>query len=105
MSAAARPTPVPREGDAVSSIGVSLWVRLLESHNRMLAQVRRRLADDCTMPRFDLEQFIQLVVTLPQRRALGLGIPMTEAELDHWADDCVNLFVNGCRSWRQHAPG
>ena len=33
---------------------VSVWVRLLESHNLMLAEVRRRLADDCTMPRFDL---------------------------------------------------
>jgi len=33
---------------------VSLWVRLLESHNLMLSEVRRRLAEDCTMPRFDL---------------------------------------------------
>jgi DNA-binding MarR family transcriptional regulator len=40
--------------DTVASIGVSLWVRLLESHNLMLSEVRRRLADDCTMPRFDL---------------------------------------------------
>ena len=43
-----------REDAAVASIGVSLWVRLLESHNLMLAEVRRSLADDCTMPRFDL---------------------------------------------------
>jgi DNA-binding MarR family transcriptional regulator len=43
-----------REDAAVASIGVSLWVRLLESHNMMLAEVRRRLAEDCTMPRFDL---------------------------------------------------
>jgi DNA-binding MarR family transcriptional regulator len=35
-------------------MNVSLWVRLLESHNLMLCEVRRRLADDCTMPRFDL---------------------------------------------------
>jgi DNA-binding MarR family transcriptional regulator len=33
---------------------VSLWVRLLESHNLMLAEIRRRLADAATMPRFDL---------------------------------------------------
>jgi DNA-binding MarR family transcriptional regulator len=52
MKAAARVHA--REPDAVASIGVSLWVRLLESHNLMLAEVRRRLADDCTMPRFDL---------------------------------------------------
>jgi DNA-binding MarR family transcriptional regulator len=50
MRAAAR----SHGGDTVASIGVSLWVRLLESHNLMLSEVRRRLADECTMPRFDL---------------------------------------------------
>src|SRR4051812_6419835 len=40
--------------DATTRGNVSLWVRLLESHNLMLAEVRRRLADECTMPRFDL---------------------------------------------------
>lgn len=43
-----------REVDTVASIGVSLWVRLLESHNLMLGELRRRLADDCTLARFDL---------------------------------------------------
>jgi DNA-binding MarR family transcriptional regulator len=33
---------------------VGLWVRLLEVHNLMLSEVRRRLLDDCTLPRFDL---------------------------------------------------
>ena len=56
-------------------------------------------------PAVAAEQFLQLVVTLPQRRALGLGTPMSEAELDAWADDCVNLFLNGCRSWQPHRPG
>ena len=51
-------------------------------------------------PEFVAEQFLQLVVSLPQRRALGLGSPMTEAELDAWADDCVNLILNGCRFWQ-----
>jgi DNA-binding MarR family transcriptional regulator len=51
MKAAARST---REPETVASIGVSLWVRLLDSHNLMLAEVRRRLAADCSMPRFDL---------------------------------------------------
>lgn len=37
-----------------ATMNVSLWVRLLESHNLMLSEVRRRLAEDCTMPRFDL---------------------------------------------------
>jgi DNA-binding MarR family transcriptional regulator len=43
-----------RRGRDLDSTGVSLWVRLLESHNMMLAEVRRRLAERCTMPRFDL---------------------------------------------------
>jgi len=51
-------------------------------------------------PEFAAEQFLQLVVSLPQRRALGLGTTLTEAELDAWADDCVNLFLNGCRFWQ-----
>jgi TetR/AcrR family transcriptional regulator, mexJK operon transcriptional repressor len=54
-------------------------------------------------PSFAAEQFLQMVVTLPQRRASGFGQPMTEAELDAWADDCVNLFLNGCRFWRPAA--
>ena len=34
-----------------------------------------------------------------------LATPMTKAELDAWADDCVNLFLNGCRFWQPRAPG
>lgn len=56
-----------------------------------------------TRPEFAAEQFLQFVVASPQRRALGLGTPMTEAELELWADDCVNLFLNGCRSWQPPA--
>jgi DNA-binding MarR family transcriptional regulator len=33
---------------------VSLWLRLLESHNLMLSEVRKRLADRSTLPRFEL---------------------------------------------------
>jgi len=56
-------------------------------------------------PEFAAEQFIQLVVSLPQRCALGLGEPMAEAEFDIWADDCVNLFLNGCRFWQPSTAG
>jgi TetR/AcrR family transcriptional repressor of mexJK operon len=57
-----------------------------------------RLAID--HPEFAAEQFLSLLMTVPQRRALGLGAPMTRVELDDWADDCVNLFLNGCRYWQ-----
>jgi len=45
------------------------------------------------------QQFLDMVIALPQRRALGLGVPMTAAELDLWADDAVRLFLNGSRGW------
>ena len=45
---------------------------------------------------FAAEQFIFMVVTLPQRRAMGYGTPMSAAELDMWAEKTVDLFLNGC---------
>jgi hypothetical protein len=42
-----------------------------------------------------------MVTALPQRRALGLGTPMTSAEVDAWSRDVVNLFLNGCRGWER----
>jgi TetR/AcrR family transcriptional regulator, mexJK operon transcriptional repressor len=55
-------------------------------------------------PEFAAAQFLELVITLPQRRALGLGEPMPEAQLEAWADDCVNLLLNGCRFWKPNTP-
>jgi TetR/AcrR family transcriptional regulator, mexJK operon transcriptional repressor len=49
-------------------------------------------------PRFAAEQFILGVVTGPQRRALGLGIPLSAAELSNWAREAVSLFLDGCRA-------
>ncbi|MEO8304568.1 MAG: TetR/AcrR family transcriptional regulator [Betaproteobacteria bacterium] len=48
---------------------------------------------------FAAEKFLHMVIGLPQRRAMGLGVPMTPAELETWAGDVVNLFLNGCRGW------
>jgi TetR/AcrR family transcriptional regulator, mexJK operon transcriptional repressor len=78
-------------GDAVRQI-----TALLERESRA-----GRLAID--RPEFAAEQFLSLLMTVPQRRGLGLGTPMTGAELDGWADDCVNLFLNGCRYWQTGA--
>ncbi len=49
-------------------------------------------------PRFAAEEFILMVVTGPQRRALGLATPLTPAELSAWARDAVALFLDGCRA-------
>ena len=46
---------------------------------------------------FAAAQFLHMVVALPQRRIMGLGVPMTPSELNAWTDDAVNLFLNGCR--------
>ena len=46
---------------------------------------------------FAAQQFIFMVVTLPRRRAMGLGTPMTPAELDAWAGKVAQLFVRGCQ--------
>jgi TetR/AcrR family transcriptional regulator, mexJK operon transcriptional repressor len=71
--------------EATSLIG-DLLARELQD-----AQLTTRLRAFATM------QFLQMLVALPQRRSMGLGIPMTASELDAWADDAVNLFLNGCR--------
>jgi len=49
---------------------------------------------------FAAEEFLQMVVSGPQRRALGLGTPLTPDELDRWARAAVKLFLNG---WRGNA--
>jgi len=54
-------------------------------------------------PTFAAQQFLHMVIAVPQRRAMGLGTPMTSAEIDAWARDVVNLFLNGCRGWQRAA--
>lgn len=51
---------------------------------------------DVTNPTYAAQQFLQMVISLPQRRAMGLGIPMTPREIETWASNTVNLFLNGC---------
>jgi TetR/AcrR family transcriptional repressor of mexJK operon len=84
-------------GEGTRTEAVEQIAALLEREARAGALALER-------PSFAAEQFLQMVITLPQRRASGFGQPMTEAELDAWADDCVNLFLNGCRFWRPAAP-
>ena len=54
---------------------------------------------DAHVPVFAATQFLQMVVALPQRRALGLGAPMTPRELDAWARETTYLFLNGWQGW------
>ena len=50
--------------------------------------------------RFAAEQFMSMVLAVPQRRALGLGQPLSRGELDRWARRTVDLFLDGCRRAR-----
>ena len=48
-------------------------------------------------PVFGAQQFLHMVIAVPQRRAMGLGTPMTADEIDTWASEVVALFLYGCR--------
>src|SRR5215475_8722954 len=87
----------PKLAAAVNREGAS------EEANRFIAGVLERearvgklkLAD----PMFAAEQFLYMVMAIPQRRATGMGEPLSPRELDAWAHNVVNLFLNGCRGW------
>lgn len=44
---------------------------------------------------FAAQQFLQLVVSVPQMRAMGLGQPMSAEELEAWTRASVELFLGG----------
>ncbi|HXE27912.1 MAG TPA: TetR/AcrR family transcriptional regulator [Stellaceae bacterium] len=72
--------------------------RAIERIAALLEEERRagRIAlDDC---RFAATQFQEMVISIPLRRAMGFGAPLTEAERDDWAVKCVALFIGGCRT-------
>jgi TetR/AcrR family transcriptional repressor of mexJK operon len=51
----------------------------------------------CVDSVFAARQFLQMVIGLPQRRAMGLGPSMSKRELTEWPRKVVDLFLNGCR--------
>jgi TetR/AcrR family transcriptional regulator, mexJK operon transcriptional repressor len=79
---------VHREGAIDGAIG--FIAELLERE----ARAGKLSLDD---PRFAAEQFLYMVIAAPQRRATIMGESMKESEIDAWARNVVNLFLNGCR--------
>ena len=72
--------------------------RSREAVSRIAALLERETAPGKLAPQdaaFAAAQFLQMVVGLPQRRALGLGTPMTQKELESWTRDTVALFLTG----------
>ena len=80
---------VTNEGATQEAITLIAGVLAHDAHAGMLA------LDD---PAAAAEQFLYLVLTIPPRRALGLGKPMSAAELERWASTAVDLFLNGYRA-------
>lgn len=74
-----------------SARGIARFADLLEKAAPGVGAADRRRA---------AEQFLALVLSLPQRRALGLGRAMSDAELDRWASDAVAIFLDGWRTRR-----
>jgi TetR/AcrR family transcriptional repressor of mexJK operon len=53
--------------------------------------------------RFAAEQFLNMVLSGPQKRALGFGQPLSPAELELWTRSTVELFLDGCRGARSRS--
>lgn len=70
--------------------GIERIAALLEEERR----AGRIALEDC---RFAAMQFQEMVLSIPLRRAMGFGAPLTEAEREDWAAKCVALFIEGCR--------
>jgi AcrR family transcriptional regulator len=78
------------EGDAGNREAVTLIGNLLDRElpeSKVSAEERE----------FAAAQFIFMIMTIPRRRAIGYGSPMTAAELDTWAGRVVRLFLDGYR--------
>jgi TetR/AcrR family transcriptional repressor of mexJK operon len=77
--------------NAASEEGVALIAGLLKRE----AEAGTIKVDD---PHFAAQHFLQMVIAIPQRAAMGLGAPMSEAQLRAWPGQVVALFLEGCRA-------
>nr|WP_294512777.1 TetR/AcrR family transcriptional regulator [uncultured Rhodopila sp.] len=65
---------------------------------RIAALLDRAIARGALPPQdtaFAAEQFLNLLLTGPQRRALGLGSPLDSDQIRNWRDKAVALFLSG----------
>ena len=63
--------------------------------SELLVRHRRSPAAAGLDASFAAQQFLQMIVSLPQLRAIGLGTPMTPEELGAWVRSTVALFLDG----------
>jgi AcrR family transcriptional regulator len=64
---------------------------------RLLAKETKAGTLDVTDPQRAAELFFSMIVSIPQRRALGLGVAMTPKELKAWTQNAINVFLGGYR--------
>jgi len=81
------------------------WTQATKLIGDLLGRELRNKHLNAQLRSFAAVQFVHMVVTLPQRRLLGLGVSMTPPELEVWADNVVDLFLNGCRGLPCRATG
>ncbi len=84
------PELVQRVNEAGAGKGVERIAALLERERQA---GRLRVADS----RFAAEQFLNMVLSGPQKRALGFGRPLGPDELAGWIRGTVALFLDGSR--------
>jgi AcrR family transcriptional regulator len=77
-------------------------VRLIAGLLEREAGAGRLVVDDAN---FAARAFLPMVITQPQRRAMGMGAPMSAEELDAWPRRVVQLFLYGCVGRVPDAPG
>ena len=82
------------EGGSEEAIALIAGLLERECRNPPLGATARAVA---------AQQFLDMVITTPQRRALGLGTPMSAKELEDWSNDAVALYLNGCLGWAARA--
>ncbi len=61
------------------------------------ARAGRLRQEDCS---FLAAQFLEMVLSVPRRRAIGFGAPMTAEEREDWIGRTVELFLQGCAAAR-----
>ena len=87
------PELVQLVNEAGAGKGVERIAALLERESRA---GRLRIDDS----RFAAEQFLNMVLSGPQKRAFGFGRPLDADALDSWIRGTVALFLDGCRGGR-----
>jgi AcrR family transcriptional regulator len=58
----------------------------------------RHACEHVADPMFAAEQFLQMMISVPQRHALGVGTRMTPQQLEAWVAKTVELFLGGIRA-------